>query len=235
MGTPTENRAQLRIPTGINSPGIIEISVYFPPDHHSNKVPFELTAEGMILRTPQIQSIRPPRSVPGATVILKIRYLPNPQPEVVMVAFNGVPGETEEIIDQGGDAYEVYTRIPEGATTGPVTVTTYNITETTVNDFPIFGPPTITEISPPSKRVGGYITIRGTNFVPYSRGDFTLVYFNTAAGGSREVAPSAYLGDTEIRVRVPLGAVTGPLTVTTLIAGHSYSTTSEIEFIVEAD
>ncbi len=235
VGTPTENRAQLRIPTRINSPGIVGISVYFPPDHHSNKVPFELTAEGMTLRTPQIESIRPARSVPGATVILTVRYLPNPQPEVVMVAFNGVPGETEEIIDRGRDIYEVYTRIPEGATTGLVTITTYDVTGSTVNNFPIFGPPTITDISPSSVRVGGYITIRGTNFAPSSGGDSTLIYFNTATGASREVIPAAYLGETGLRVRVPPEAVTGPLTITTVIAGRFYSTTSEIEFVVEED
>jgi IPT/TIG domain-containing protein len=59
----------------------------------------------------------------------------------------------------------------------------------------------ITEIAPPSGRVGSEVAIRGSGFD--SR---VLVRFT----GRRETTVRT---DTEIRVKVPVGAVTGPVTL----------------------
>ncbi len=232
VGIPTRNRAQVRIPSGINHPGDSKISVKIPPGFWSNKVDFELTPEGMLLSRPQIESLSPSMITSGDSVILKVIKLPNPEVGVISVYFNGVSGEVKEIIGRG-KYFELIVKVPEGATSGKVTLSTYGIDASGGASVLIFGQPTVTGISPGAAPIGSYITIRGTEFVPNRSGNGTLVSFISTSGRQIEVDPAAYLGDTEIRVKVPKSAVTGPITVTTIVSGHRFTTTSEIDFIVE--
>jgi len=232
VGIPTRNRAQVRIPSGINHPGNSKINVKIPPGFWSNKVDFELTHEGMHLSRPQIESLSPSMITSGDSVILKVIKLPNPEVGVISVYFNGVSGEVKEIIGRG-KYFELIVKVPEGATSGKVTLSTYGIDASGGASVLIFGQPTITGISPGAAPIGSYITIRGTEFVPNRSGNATLVSFISASGQQIEVNPAAYLGDTEIRVKVPKNAVSGPITVTTIVSGHKFTTTSEIDFIVE--
>ena len=232
VGTPSRNRAQLRIPTGINRPGSTEISVWIPPGSWSNKVKFELTADGMHLSRPQIVSVLPAIIFSGGIVTLGVTDLPNPEVDVISVFFNGVKGKLEEIINRG-KSHELKVKVPQGATSGRITLSTYGVNASGSYSIQILGPPSITGFSPQYAKTGKYITIIGTDFVPERAGNRTLVSFVSASGQKLEVNLAAYLGDTEIRVKVPMNAVTGPITVTTFVSGHKFTTTSEIDFIVE--
>jgi hypothetical protein len=103
--------------------------------------------------------------------------------------------------------------VPAGATTGPINVTTAGGTATSAAPFTLVSPPTITSFTPASGPVASNVTISGTNFA-----GATTVTFNGSA------ATFSVVSDTTIQATVPIGATTGPLSVTT-VAGTGNSAT----------
>ena len=101
----------------------------------------------------------------------------------------------------------ITTTVPDGATSGNVTVSTNNLTSEgfpfTVTE-PII--PTITSIDPTTGKVGATVIITGTNFS--TTPGRNIVSFN---GTEATVTAST---ETEITTTVPAGATTGPVTVT---------------------
>jgi hypothetical protein len=99
-------------------------------------------------------------------------------------------------------------QIPVTAVTGPITVTTPAGTASSSAIFTVTPPPapTITSFTPLEEKVGGSVTITGTNFAGTS-----AVRFNGVAATSFTVSGN---GQT-ITTTVPVGSSTGPLTVTT--------------------
>ncbi|WP_282079054.1 IPT/TIG domain-containing protein [Aquimarina algiphila] len=94
--------------------------------------------------------------------------------------------------------------VPEGATTGPISVKKGQINvEGPV--FNVVGAPAITDLSTTGAAVGETITIRGNNFGATVTDN--IVQFN---GVTAEVTTAS---STEITVIIPDGATTGPLTV----------------------
>jgi hypothetical protein len=117
--------------------------------------------------------------------------------------FNGVAATTFT----SWSTTQIKCKVPTGATTGPVTVTTGGGTSNGVT-FTVIPAPSITLLIPYSGRVGKKVTITGTNF-----------------GGTRDTSVAKFNGvpvtkyiwwtDTSITCKVPAGAKTGPVTVTT--------------------
>src|SRR2546426_458931 len=87
--------------------------------------------------------------------------------------------------------------------TGPLSVTTPEGTATSVNEFTVARPPTITSFRPTSGRVGALVTIHGASFT-----GATAVRFNGIASIQAWV-----VSDAAIQAFVPTGATTGPLSV----------------------
>ena len=100
--------------------------------------------------------------------------------------------------------------VPSGATTGLISVTTPNGTGQSASNFTVTGggggnPPTVTSFTPTSGPVGTNVSITGTGFT-----GATAVTFN----GTPSATFSVNSG-TSITARVPTGATTGKIAVTT--------------------
>jgi hypothetical protein len=115
---------------------------------------------------------------------------------------------------------QITSAVPNGATSGPISVVTPGGTATSSSSFtvgeppPITPPPSITEFSPTSGVVGTSVTITGSSFT-----GATAVGFNgTSAFFSVDT-------DTRITATVPSGATSGPISVVT--PGGSASSASE--------
>ena len=116
------------------------------------------------------------------------------------VAFNGTPDPTFAVDEDT----QITATVPEGATTGPITVTTPDGTATSSFDFTVLVPPEITGFSPGRGPVGALVSIRGNGFTGAS-----AVSFNGVS------ASFAVESDLRISSTVPDGATTGAISVTT--------------------
>ena len=130
---------------------------------------------------------------------------------VTDVMFNGTPATF--IVDSDN---QIRTTVPDGASTGPISVTDSEGTFTTLMDFTVSEaePPVIAGFSPTSGPVGSGVTITGTGFT-----DASSVRFNGTS------APFTVGSDSQIAATVPNGATSGPISVTTP-GGTDTSTTS---------
>lgn len=98
--------------------------------------------------------------------------------------------------------------VPNGATTGPITVTTGGLTATSATNLTITAAPvpTIASFSPGTGQPGTSVTLTGTNFDPTAANN--TVKFN----GTAAVVTAA--SATSLTVTVPAGATTGTISVT---------------------
>ena len=99
--------------------------------------------------------------------------------------------------------------VPQGATTGQISVTTPGGTGTSSTAFTVSPSPqpTISGFSPPSGPVGQSVTINGSGFT-----GTTDVMFNGTSVGSGNFTVNS---DIQITATVPQGAITGQISVTT--------------------
>jgi RHS repeat-associated protein len=103
--------------------------------------------------------------------------------------------------------------VPEDATTGPVSVQTEGGTAVSADNFVVLpNPPVISNFSPQSGPVGTIVTLTGTRLKVDS--GTTGVTF-AGEGTTRLPALISSISSTEVRVNVPMGAVTGPIELTT--------------------
>jgi large repetitive protein len=123
------------------------------------------------------------------------------------VSFNGTPA----VFKASSDTFLV-ARVPAGATTGPVTVTTSSGTLTSNVSFRVM--PQVLSFSPPSGPVGTNVVITGAGLT-----GTTLVGF---AGVTTTFTVNS---DTQITATVPAGAQTGLIAVHTA-GGNAHSATS---------
>jgi subtilisin family serine protease len=86
----------------------------------------------------------------------------------------------------------------------------------TRSDVVVLQTPTIASFSPTHAKVGAPVVILGTNF-----GTGTKVFFSS----NKQATPVTVLSDTSVQVKVPAGAVSGPITVSNA-GGSSTSSTS---------
>jgi len=95
--------------------------------------------------------------------------------------------------------------VPSGATTGPISVTTPDGTDTSTTHFTVTVPaPVVSSFSPPGGTFGTSVTISGTDL----EGATSVEFDGTPATFTVESA-------SKISARVPDGATTGPIAVTT--------------------
>lgn len=146
------------------------------------------------------------------------------------VKFNGVSAGAAVADVTSGAGFqivsdnEIKARVPASATTGKISVTNAGGTATGVDTFTVS--PQVTSFSPTSGIVGAIVTITGLNFTAA-----TDVGFNGVGAGAAvadiNTASSGYqvVSATSIKARVPAGAATGKISVTTP-AGTGVSATN---------
>ena len=121
--------------------------------------------------------------------------------DATAVSFNGAAATSFTVVSGA----QITATVPEGAATGPITVTTPGGTGTSATSFTVIPAPAITSFTPASGPVGTSVTIVGTDLT-----GATAVAFSGAAATSFTV-----VSDTLITATVPAGATSGTITVTT--------------------
>jgi hypothetical protein len=150
---------------------------------------------------PTITSFTPNAGAPGATVTITGANLnegsgANGTP---VVQFNGVASPTVSSVTFN----QLTAVVPNGATTGFISVTTTNGTATSSTLF--YFPPTVTGFTPNTNPPGTRIKITGHNF----SGASAVTFSNNKTSPNFTVT-----NDTTIGAEVPAGLITGPISVT---------------------
>jgi hypothetical protein len=153
---------------------------------------FRLGSSGPV---PAITSFSPTHGVDSTAVTIAGSGFSN---GTSSVTFNG----TSASFSVTGDT-QINTKVPAGATTGPVKVATLGGTATSSTAFKV--DPAITGFSPTSGSVGASVTITGSGFT-----GATKVVFRTTTQPTFTVS-----SDSRIATTVPTGATSGPISVTT--------------------
>ncbi|HEY6371836.1 MAG TPA: choice-of-anchor tandem repeat GloVer-containing protein [Candidatus Sulfotelmatobacter sp.] len=144
---------------------------------------------------PFVQSITNSGKVGASVTILGMNLTGS-----TAVSFNGTPA-TFTVGSAGGS---ISTKVPAGATTGAIQVTTPGVTITSNKAFRIT--PQIKSFTPPSGPVGTVVTITGVSLTQTSK-----VTFGGVAATSFTVN-----SDTKVTATVPTSAKTGKIVITTL-------------------
>jgi hypothetical protein len=143
---------------------------------------------------PIITSFNPVQGPVGTLVVIHGTDLTG----VTSVKFNGTPASFTFVTD-----VKVTAVVPNGATTGRITLTTPSGTATSPTNFTVSGPK-ITGFNPDSGLPGTTVTINGVRFT-----GATSVKFNGTA------ATFSFVNDGRVTAVVPNGATTGPISITT--------------------
>jgi hypothetical protein len=154
----------------------------------------DVTIEYEEAQPPSILSFTPSSGTVGTTVTVTGTAFTG----TTDVAFNGTPAKFRLDSDT-----QIRARVPDGATTGPITITTAVGSVDSSGPFTV--PPKIGSFSPTSGRIGTVVRITGSAFT-----GATSVQFNGTSATQFLV-----LSYKQIKVRVPVGATTGPITVVT--------------------
>jgi len=158
----------------------------------------DFTVSSSCAPAPTISSFSPSSGPVGTSVTINGTGLTG----ATAVKFGGVAANSFSVNPSGT---QITATVPSGAVTGKITVTTPGGTDTSKASFTVTIPaPTITSFSPTSGRTGTAVTITGTAFT-----GATAVRF----GGVR--ASFVFNSATQITATVPVGAVTGKISVTT--------------------
>jgi IPT/TIG domain len=158
----------------------------------------DFTVSSSCALAPTISSFSPSSGPVGTPVTINGTGLSG----ATAVKFGGVAATSFSVNPSGT---QISTTVPSGAVTGKITVTTPGGTATSAANFTVTVPaPTISSFSPTSGRTGTAVTITGTAFT-----GATAVRF----GGVR--ASFVVNSATQITATVPVGALTGKISVTT--------------------
>ncbi len=150
---------------------------------------------GMTVTAPVVSGFSPSTGTVGTTVSIKGVYFTG----ATAVGFNGTPATTFSV-----DSDKLITAlVPLGASTGPVSVTGPAGTGTTTKAFAVVLP-LVKGFSPSAGTVGTTVSIKGAYFT-----GATAVAFNGTPATTFSVD-----SDKLITALVPLGASTGPVSVT---------------------
>jgi uncharacterized repeat protein (TIGR01451 family) len=115
------------------------------------------------------------------------------------VYFNG----TQAAAPSGVTFGQLTAVVPPSATTGPLRVSTTDGSDTTASNF--YLPASISSFAPNAGAVNTWITVSGQNLV-----GATAVQFNGTPAAAFQVTNNTTLG-----AKIPVGVITGPLSVTT--------------------
>jgi large repetitive protein len=146
---------------------------------------------------PIVTEIDPPFGNPGSqeTIALYGSGLSG-----ALVFFNGVRDTTANATSSG----QINAKVPVLATTGPITVTVGGASFVTTNDFVVLrGQPYVASFYPLSGQTNTEVSLYGKNLDAT-----TKVWFSGALAGTPLTGPA--IG--QIRVKIPAGAVPGPIT-----------------------
>ncbi len=149
-----------------------------------------------VLNPPLVSSFTPASGPVGTEVTLTGSNFAG----ATAVSFNGTSASVFTI-DSGT---QLRANVPSGASTGPISVTNVAGTGVSGSDFTVTFIPGITSFTPENGAVGTSVTISGVNFT----GSTNVSFNGTPASGF------TIDSDTQLRVEVPFGAITGPLSVT---------------------
>jgi hypothetical protein len=149
-----------------------------------------------VLAPPTITSFTPSSGLVGTVVTISGTNFSG----ISSVQFGGVAATRITPLS----SREIQVTAPAGASTGAITVTSPSGTATSATPFTVLVPPVITSFSPASGVAGTSVTINGTNLSGASS-----VLFGGVAGTI--VSNTA----TQIVATVPIGAVTGAISVRT--------------------
>ncbi len=168
-------------------------------------------------------TLNPPAGPPTITSISPASGNPG-----LFVTINGTNLGTVRTITAGGVITPIFSQfsdtstssnIPLGVTSGPLTVTTLGGSATSASTINLTCvAPTITSFNPTSGRPLSGITINGSNFSSFDFSDVSIMFTG--------VLPfiSASSLDTTRSTTVPLGTITGPITVTNPYGSATSST-----------
>ncbi|MCR5889414.1 IPT/TIG domain-containing protein [Hymenobacter sp. J193] len=156
-----------------------------------------IAENGKVPAAPTLTALTPATGPWGGTVVLTGTNFTG----ATAVRFN----QTTTTQHTVSSATKITVTVPEGATTGKVSVITPGGTATSATNFTIIEAATITAFSPASTTIGSTVTITGTNFT-----GTTAVKFNNTAATTFTVNSA-----TKITAKVPTGATTGKISVTT--------------------
>ena len=170
--------------------------------------PFSFTVDAPPV-APVVTSFTPTSAAEGALVSVTGTGFTG----ATAVTFNGTAATAFTVVSDT----EISATVPTGATTGPIAVTTPAGTGTSATDFTIVpaAAPTIASFAPTSGAVGATVTLTGTGFT-----GATGVTFNGVAATIFTV-----VNDAQMTAKVPTGATTGAIAVTTPL-GTGTSTTN---------
>lgn len=150
---------------------------------------------------PKITGLNPDKGIPGQTIVTVSGYTFGATQGGSKVTFNG--RSAGAALSWSPMAIEV--RVPVGTTSGNVVVTT---ADGASNAMPFSVGPYINSITPDQSPPTGQVTIAGENFKA-AQGTSKVLFGGVDAGAADSWS------DTSIKVKVPYGAETGTVTVTT--------------------
>jgi len=166
------------------------------------------------IQAPMITEMEPDSAFPSQVVVIHGRNFSSALVDNT-VSFNGITATIKSVT-----TIAITTTVPDGATTGDVTVSTNDLTSAGFASFTVTEPviPVISSIEPIIGKVGATVTITGSDFS--TKPGSNIISFNgTEASATASTA-------TSITTTVPAGATTGNVTVT--VDGES----NGIEFTV---
>lgn len=164
---------------------------------------------------PSIKSFSPASGLVGTVVTIKGDHF-DTNAANNNVAFNGVKANVISATKT-----ELKITVPNGATTGKVSITVSGQTSTSSSTFLVLQPLTITSFTPKTGKPGDVVTITGTNFNATTNNN--LVQFNGTT------ATVTFATTTELKVTVPVGVTSGKIRVTT----GGQTTTSTDDFAID--
>ncbi len=153
---------------------------------------------------PVVTGFSPTEGLSGATVLIAGSFFDDSNPANNTVRFNGVLASILAVT-----ATTITVRVPEGATSGPISVTTPSGTAVSSTVFLANLPPVITRFEPQGGAPGSRVTLFGRFF------DGVTPSANTITFSNGVVAPVLAATANALTTQVPAGATTGPISVTT--------------------
>jgi len=153
--------------------------------------------------TPFIESFSPEHGTPGTTVTIIGRNFSETISDY-HITFDGIQAEVVS-----ASTTQITVIVPQGATTGKITVELHNTTATSAIDFTCTSSasptPLITSFFPTSGPIGSTVSIYGSNFSTTPSGNTVTI------GGIAAAVTSA--SPTQLTVTVPQGAISGKILV----------------------
>jgi hypothetical protein len=184
---PNDTTITVNVPNGATT-GIIEVTN--PAGTGASATSFT------VFQTPTVTAFTPTSGAAGTSVTVTGTNFTG----TTSVAFNGTNASGFTV----NSDTQITVAVPNGATTGAISVTNPAGTGTSSASFTVFQTPTVTSFTPTTGTFGTAVTITGTNFT----GTTSVAFNGTNAPGFTVV------NDTTITVSVPNGATTGPIAVT---------------------